>query len=266
MLRARAVADLADALDAELAERGGTALLRRPRAAAARRAGRPGGGAASRSTSSACTSWRRSSAARVQAAAQDAYDGDRQGDQPRLAQAAAGRAVRRARACRRPSAPRPATPPTPTRCRPVRDQTEHPFLAHLLEHRDATRLQVDRGGSAEDRRRRRPHPHHVQPDDRARPAGSPRPSRTCRTSRSAPRRAGASARSFVGRCRRLRRADDRGLQPDRDADHGAPVRGRRADRGVPVRRGLPRGHGGRRCSGSRRARGQPAPSAPRSRR
>ena len=39
----------------------------------------------------------------------------RRADQPRLAQAAAGGAVRRARACRRPSAPRPATPPTPTR-------------------------------------------------------------------------------------------------------------------------------------------------------
>ena len=30
------------------------------------------------------------------------------------------------------------------------------------------------------------------------------------------------------------RADDRRLLPDRDADHGAPLRGRRADRGVPL--------------------------------
>jgi DNA polymerase-1 len=47
---------------------------------------------------------------------------------------------------------------------------------------------------------------------------------TCRTSRSAPRRAARSARasSPAG----LRGADDRRLQPDRDADHGPPVRRR----------------------------------------
>ena len=40
----------------------------------------------------------------------------------------------------------------------------------------------------------------------------------------------------------LRVPDDRRLQPDRDADHGAPLRGRPADRGVPVRPRLPLDH------------------------
>ena len=40
----------------------------------------------------------------------------------------------------------------------------------------------------------------------------------------------------------LRLPADRRLQPDRDADHGPPVRGRPADRGVQVRPGLPLDH------------------------
>ena len=66
------------------------------------------------------------------------------------------------------------------------DKTGHPFLQHLLAHRDATRLKVDRRRPAEFRRRRRTHPHHVQPDhrrdrpalvDRAQPAEHPDPHR-----------------------------------------------------------------------------------------
>ena len=196
MLRARAVAELADALDAELAP-----ARRHPRC----------------SPSSSCR------CSRVLAdleAAGIAVDGerladaggrlrrrrssrpprtrtrDRQGDQPRLAEAAAGGAVRRARACPRPSAPRPATPPTPTRCRRCSSQTEHPFLEHLLVHRDATRLQDHRRRAAQVDRRRRTHPHHLQPDHRGhRPAVAP-PTRTCRTSRSArPTGAGSARRS-----------------------------------------------------------------------
>ena len=44
-------------------------------------------------------------------------------------------------ACRRPSASRPATPPTPTRCRAVR-QDRHPLLEALLRHRDVAKLRV----------------------------------------------------------------------------------------------------------------------------
>ena len=105
-------------------------------------------------------------------------------------------------------------------------KTEHPFLLHLLRHRDVDPAAADRRGPAQDGRRRRPHPHHVQPADRGHRPAVLAPTPTCRTSRSAPRRAAGSARrssSATGyEC-----ADDRRLQPDRDADHGAPVRGRR---------------------------------------
>ena len=66
------------------------------------------------------------------------------------------------------------------------DKTGHPFLQHLLAHRDATRLKVTVDGLLELGGRRRPHPHHVQPDhrgdgqavvDRAEPAEHPDPHR-----------------------------------------------------------------------------------------
>jgi len=41
-------------------------------------------------------------------------------------------------------------------------ETEHPFLAHMLEHRDATRLRTTVEGLAQDHHRRRAHPLHVQ--------------------------------------------------------------------------------------------------------
>ena len=111
--------------------------------------------------------------------------GDRQADQPRLAQAAAGGAVRRARdaedqahqdrlhhrrrraavAVRQDRAPVPAAPAGAPR--------RHPAQGHR-------RRTAERGG------RRRPHPHHVQPDhrgdrpavvDRAEPAEHPDPHR-----------------------------------------------------------------------------------------
>jgi DNA polymerase-1 len=80
---------------------------------------------------------------------------------------------------------------------------------------------------------------------------SPRPTPTCRTSRSAPRRVGGSGRCLRRRVR-VRVPHVGGLQPDRDADHGAPVRAttgssRRSARvrtctrfvGVPGLRGRP---------------------------
>ena len=44
------------------------------------------------------------------------------------------------------------------------DKTEHPFLQHLLRHRDVDPAAADHRGPAQDGRRRRPHPHDVQPD------------------------------------------------------------------------------------------------------
>ena len=72
------------------------------------------------------------------------------------------------------------------------DKTGHPFLQHLLVHRDVTRLKVTVDGllrrwpptAASTPRSTRPSPPR---------AGSRRPSRTCRTSRSAPMPAARSA-------------------------------------------------------------------------
>ena len=66
------------------------------------------------------------------------------------------------------------------------DKTGHPFLQHLLAHRDVTRLKVTVDGLLNVGGRRRAHPHHVQPDhrrdrpavvDRAQPAEHPHPHR-----------------------------------------------------------------------------------------
>ena len=46
------------------------------------------------------------------------------------------------------------------------DKTGHPFLQHLLAHRDATRLRSPSTGCSNSVGRRRPDPHDVQPDDR----------------------------------------------------------------------------------------------------
>ena len=125
-------------------------------------------------------------AGEVKAAAAGGVRGRRPRVQPRLAQAAAGDPVRRARACRRPSASRPATPPTPTRCRALYAQTEHPLLAHLLRHRDVSKLLVTVEGLQKSVGRRRPHPHDATTRPSRPPAGCRRPTPTCRTSRSAP--------------------------------------------------------------------------------
>ena len=55
-------------------------------------------------------------------------------------------------------------------------KTEHPFLGYLLRHRDVVTAQDRDRRPAPDDRRRRPHPHHLQPDDRLdRPAVLHRP-------------------------------------------------------------------------------------------
>ena len=120
-------------------------------------------------------------------------------------------------------------------------KTEHPFLEALLRHRDVDPAAADRRGAAQDGRRRRPHPHDVQPDDRGhRPAvlDRPQPAEHPDPHRGGPPDPRGRSSSATG----YESPDDRRLQPDRDADHGAPVRGRRADRGVPLRRRLPLGH------------------------
>ena len=81
------------------------------------------------------------------------------------------------------------------------DKTGHPFLQHLLAHRDATRLKVTVDGLLNAGGLRRPDPHHVQPDhrrdraavvDRAEPAEHPDPHRG-RPARSATASSSATA-------------------------------------------------------------------------
>jgi 5'-3' exonuclease len=85
-------------------------------------------------------------------------------------------------------------------------------------------------------------PHHVQPDDRRhRTAVVHRPEPA---EHPGPHRGGSADPGGVRRGPGLRDAADRGLQPDRDADHGAPVRGRGlidafTSGGLPRRHGVP---------------------------
>ena len=241
MLQARAVLDLADALDDELEERGGTRLLadvelplvRRARAHGAvgiavdvDHARGAGGGLRRRGARAADAALRRRSARRSTSA------------RPSSCRWCSSTSS----ACRRPSAPRPATPPTPTRCRRCYEKTEHPFLEHLLRHRDVARLRQTVEGLLKT----------VADDGRIHTTFNQLIAATGRLSCTDPNLQNIPVRTEEGRRIReafvvgpgLRVADDRRLQPDRDADHGAPVRGRRADRGVPVRPRLPLGHRG----------------------
>ena len=119
-------------------------------------------------------------------------------------------------------------------------KTDHPFLLHLLRHRDVTRLRSDHRGAAQDRLARRADPHDVQPADRRhRPALQHRPQPAEHPD---PHRGGPPDPRGLRRRLRLRVPADRRLQPDRDADHGPPVRGRPADRGVQVGPRLPLDH------------------------
>jgi DNA polymerase I-like protein with 3'-5' exonuclease and polymerase domains len=114
-------------------------------------------------------------------------------------------------------------------------QTEHPFLAHLLRHRDSTRLKSTVDGLLKT----------VADDGRIHTTFNQTIAATGRLSSTDPNlqnipdphRRGPSHPRGLRRRRRPRVPADRRLQPDRDAHHGRPLRGRRADRGVPVRRG-----------------------------
>ncbi len=115
------------------------------------------------------------------------------------------------------------------------DKTGHPFLQHLLAHRDATRLKVTVDGLLNS----------VASDGRIHTTFNQTIAATGRLSSTEPNLQNIPIRTEAGRRIRdafivgkeLRRADDGRLQPDRDAHHGPPVEGRRADRGIPHRRG-----------------------------
>ena len=110
-------------------------------------------------------------------------------------QAAAGRALRRGSACPRPSAPRPATPPTRARCS---RSTRKPGLAAMLLHRgSATRLKVTVDGLLKAVAADGRIPHDVQPDPRLhRRLSSTDPQESSRSVRSAPKKADGSARRW----------------------------------------------------------------------
>ena len=94
--------------------------------------------------------------------------------------------------CRRPGVPAPAIRPMPT-LQQLYVKTEHPFLAHLLVHRDAIRLKQTVEGLlkavADDGRI-----HTTYAQTIAATGGSPAPTPTCRTFPFAPRKAAASGR------------------------------------------------------------------------
>ena len=107
---------------------------------------------------------------------------------------------------------------------------------HLLRAPRRLQAAADRRGPAQVGRRRRPHPHHVQPDGRGDRPAVVAPTRTCRTSRSAPTRAAGSARpsSSARASSRLLTADYSQIEM-RVMAHLSEDDG--PDRGVPLRRG-----------------------------
>ncbi len=119
-------------------------------------------------------------------------------------------------------------------------KTEHPFLLALLRHRDVSRLRQTVEGLLKT----------VVPDGRIHTTFNQLIAATGRLSSTDPNLQNIPVRTEEGR--RIREAfvvgpgydalADRRLQPDRDADHGAPVGGRPAHRGVQVRSRLPLGH------------------------
>ena len=121
-------------------------------------------------------------------------------------------------------------------------KTEHPFLLALLRHRDVSRLRQTIEGLLKT----------VSDDGRIHTTFNQLIAATGRLSSTDPNLQNIPVRTEEGRRireafvvgRGLRVPDDRRLQPDRDADHGAPVRGRPAHRGVPLGPGLPLDHRG----------------------
>ena len=118
-------------------------------------------------------------------------------------------------------------------------KTEHPFLAHLLVHRDAIRLKQTVEGLLKA----------VADDGRIHTTYAQTIASTGRLSSTDPNLQNIPIRTEEGR--RIRQAfvvgegttrDVGGLLADRDAHHGACQRGREPDRGLQVRNGLPHSH------------------------
>ncbi len=117
----------------------------------------------------------------------------------------------------------------------LHEQVPHPFLTSLLRHRDVTKLRTTVDGLIKS----------TGDDGRIHTTYQQTIAITGRLSSTEPNLQNIPVRTDEGRRIRgrlhrragLRERDDRRLLADRDADHGAPVRGRRADRGLQLRRG-----------------------------
>ena len=114
-------------------------------------------------------------------------------------------------------------------------QTGHPFLEQLLRHRDVTRLRMTVDGLLKT----------VADDGRIHTTFHQTVAATGRLSSTDPNLQNIPIRTEEGRRIRqafvvgagLRVADDGRLQPDRDADHGPPLRGRGLIEAFTLRRG-----------------------------
>ena len=239
MVRARAVIDLADALDAEIEQRNGTSLLYGVELPLLRTLARMEQTGVAVDVDHLET-LESEFAATVNQRRERRVRGARQADQPRLAEAAPGGAVRRARDAQDPAHPhrlhhRRGRAPAAVR----QDRTPVPGPPAGAPGRDPA--QADRRGSAQVGGRRRPDPHDVRADDRRhRPAVQHRPQPAehpdpHRGGAPDPRRRSSSGEGYDA-------ADVGRLLPDRDAHHGARQRGREPDRGVQVGHGLPHRH------------------------
>ena len=241
MLRARATLDLADAIDAELSRDGEQS------AAAAGRGGAAAGAGARRH---GAHRHRRRHRLPVRAGGALRRRGEGRGAGARTPWSGGSSTSARPSSCRRSSSPswacrrprrsRPATPPTPTRCSGSTRRPAHPVLEHLLRHRDVAKLKSTVDGLLKS----------VSDDGRIHTTFNQTVAATGRLSSHRPEpaehpdphRGGPADPPGLRRRGGLRVPAHRRLQPDRDADHGAPVVGRGADRGVQLRRRLPRRH------------------------
>ncbi len=164
----------------------------------------------------------------------------RQADQPRLAQAAAGGAVRRAEDAEDPADPDGLHHRRRGVAAALR-QDRAPVPRPDADPPGRDPAPADRRGSAQVGRRRRPDPHHLRADhrrDRSALQHRPEPAE-----HPDPHRGGTPDPGGVRGGRGLRVPDECGLLADRDAHHGPRQRGREPDRGVQVGHGLPHRHG-----------------------